>query len=186
MSTKYKFKNTAGCYFISFAVVEWVDVFTRKEYKDLLVTNLKYCQQEKGLELFAWCIMTNHVHLIARAKEGFLLQDIIRDFKKYTSKLMIKTIQANHHESRKDWMLAIFSKAGKQHNANQDYQFWRQDNHPIEVWSEDVINQKLLYLHNNPVVEGYVDKAEEYLYSSARDYYYDKNCGLLEIKFITE
>jgi putative transposase len=137
--------------------------------------------------------MTNHVHLIARAKEGFLLQDIIRDFKKYTSKLMIKTIQANHFESRKEClpvrqtgMLAIFSKAGKQNNANQDYQFWRQDNHPIEVWSEDVINQKLVYLHNNPVVEGYVDKAEEYLYSSARDYYYDKNCGLLEIKFITE
>ncbi len=186
MSTKYKFKNTAGCYFISFAVVEWADVFTRKEYKDLLVTNLKYCQQEKGLELFAWCIMINHVHLIARAKEGLLLQDIIRDFKKYTNKLMIKTIQTNYHESRKDWMLAIFSKAGKQNNANQDYQFWRQDNHPIEVWSGDVINQKLVYLYNNPVVEGYVDKAEEYLYSSARDYYYDKNCGLLEIKFITE
>jgi putative transposase len=186
MSTKYKFKNTVGCYFISFAVVEWVDVFTRKEYKDLLVTNLKYCQQEKGLELFAWCIMSNHVHLIARAKEGFLLQDIIRDFKKYTSKLLIKTIQANRQESRKDWMIGIFSKSGKQNSANQDYQFWRQDNHPIEVWSEDVIHQKLVYLHNNPVVEGYVNKAEEYLYSSARDYYYDKNCGLLEIKFITE
>lgn len=83
-------------------------------------------------------------------------------------------------------MLVIFSKAGKQNNANQDYQFWRQDNHPIEVWSKDLINQKLVYLHNNPVVEGYVDKAEEYLYSSARDYYLDKNCGLLEIKFITE
>ncbi len=131
MSTKYKFKNTVGSYFISFAVVEWVDVFTRKgvdvftrkEYKDLLVTNLKYCQQVKGLELFAWCIMSNHVHLIARAKEGFLLQDIIRDFKKYTSKLLIKTIQANRQEGRKDWMIAIFSKSGKQNSANQDYQF---------------------------------------------------------------
>jgi len=186
VSTKYKFKNKDGCYFISFAVVEWVDVFTRKEYKDLLVNNLRYCQKEKGLELFAWCIMSNHVHLIARAKEGFLLQDILRDFKKFTSKLLLKTIIENKHESRREWMLEIFSRLGSQNNANKEYQFWRQDNHPIEIWSEDVILQKLVYLHNNPVIEGYVDKAEEYLYSSARDYYYDKQCGLLEIKFITE
>jgi hypothetical protein len=83
-------------------------------------------------------------------------------------------------------MLSIFSKAGKANSGNEKNQFWRQDNHPIEVWSEDVINQKLTYLHNNPIIEGYVDKAEEYLYSSARDYFYDKHCGLIDIKFITE
>ena len=186
MSTKYKFKNSDACYFISFATIEWIDVFTRKDYKNILVENLRYCQKEKGLELFAWCIMTNHVHLIARAKEGCLLQDIIRDFKKYTSKLMIKTISGNPNESRREWMLELFGRAGKKNNSNKDYQFWRQDNHPIEVWSDEVISQKLVYLHNNPVIEAYVDKAEEYLYSSARDYYYDKNCGLLEIVFITE
>jgi putative transposase len=186
MSTKYKFKNSDGCYFISFAVVGWVDVFTRKEYKNIIIENLKYCQAQKGLELFAWVILTNHVHLIARAKEGFLLQDIIRDFKKYTSRVLLKAVLENTGESRKEWMLKIFGEAGKRNSNNVEYQFWRQDNHPIEVWSEDVINQKLLYLHNNPIIEGYVDKAEEYLYSSARDYYHDKNCGLLEIKFITE
>ena len=185
MSTKYKFKNIAGCYFISFAVFEWVDLFTRKEYKNILVKNLKYCQKEKGLELFAWVVMTNHIHLIARAKEGFLLQDIVRDFKKFTSRVMLKTVSEHVGESRKEWTLEIFSDAGKKKSNNSECQFWRQDNHPIEVWSEDVINQKLLYLHNNPVVEGIVDKAEEYLYSSARDYYHDKNSGLLEIKFIT-
>ncbi len=186
MSTKYKFKNSEGCYFISFATVEWVDVFTRKEYKNIIVENLKYCQNEKGLEIFAWCIMTNHVHLIARAKTGFLLQDIIRDFKKHTSKLMIKTISNNVHESRREWMLDIFNQAGKANSGNKDYQFWRQDNHPLEVWSEEVIHQKLIYVHNNPVTEFYVDNAEAYVYSSARDYYYNQNCGLLDIIFITE
>ncbi len=185
MSTKYKFKNKDGCYFISFATVGWIDVFTRRGYKDILVANLKYCQQEKGLELFAWCIMTNHIHLIARAEEGHLLQDIIRDFKKHTSKVMIKTISENPTESRKEWMLELFGSAGKKNSGNKDFQFWRQDNHPIEIWSKEVIHQKLEYLRNNPVVEGYVDKAEEYLYSSARDYFYDRNCGLLEIIFIT-
>ena len=137
--------------------------------------------------------MTNHVHLIARAKVGYLLQDIIRDFKKHTSKVMFKTISNNANESRREClpvrqtgMLELFGRAGKKNSSNKDFQFWRQDNHPIEVWSEEVIHQKLVYLQNNPVVEGYLDKAEEYLYSSARDYFYDKNCGLIEIKFITE
>ena len=130
--------------------------------------------------------MTNHVHLIIRSKEGYLLQDILRDFKKYTSRVLIKTITENKQESRKEWVLDIFSKAGKQNSNNEKFQFWQQDNHPIEIWSEDVILQKLDYLHNNPVVEGYVDKAEEYLYSSAKDYYFDKPCGLIDIIYITE
>lgn len=186
MSTKYKFRNVDGCYFISFATWGWIDVFTRRDYKNILVENIRYCQNEKGLELFAWCIMTNHVHLIARAMKDALMQDIVRDFKKHTSKVMIKTIMGNDQESRKEWMLELFARAGKNNGNNKDYQFWRQNNHPVELWSEHVILQKLLYIHNNPVVEGYVDRAEEYLYSSARDYYFDKNCGLPDINFITE
>ena len=184
MSRKYKFLNPDGCYFISFATVEWIDVFTRKEYKDILVESLRYCQKEKGLELFSWCIMTNHIHLIAQAKPGYLMPDIMRDYKKYTSKQLLTAIKGNLQESRKDWMLSIFKQAGKNNSNNKDYQFWRQDNKPIEIWSKDVIRQKLEYIHDNPVKAGFVDKAEEYLYSSARDYHYGKNCGLLEIEFI--
>jgi REP element-mobilizing transposase RayT len=77
----------------------------RNEYKNILVENLAYCQKHKGLEIFAWCIMTNHVHLIVRAQEGFLLQDIFRDFKKFTSKAILKAIIENQGESRKEWLL---------------------------------------------------------------------------------
>ena len=63
MSRKYKFHNPEGVYFVSFAVQSWVDVFTRNVYKDILIENLIYCQNNKGLEIFAWSIMTNHVHL---------------------------------------------------------------------------------------------------------------------------
>ena len=95
MSRKYKFHNPEGLYFITFATVGWIDVFSRQIYRDLLIENLQYCQKEKGLELFAWCIMSNHVHLIARAKENYLMQDILRDYKKFTSKLILKTIEEN-------------------------------------------------------------------------------------------
>jgi putative transposase len=110
MSRGYKFQNPAGLYFVSFAVVGWIDVFTRVIYKDIVVNSLKYCQAEKGLNLYAWVVMTNHIHLIAEAKEGYLMQNIIRDLKRHTSKQLLKTIIENQEESRKEWMLAIFKK----------------------------------------------------------------------------
>ena len=163
MSRKYKFHNPEGVYFVSFAVQGWVDVFTRNEYKNILIENLEYCQKHKGLEIFAWCIMTNHVHLIVRAEEGYLLQDILRDYKKFTSKAVIRGILDNPIESRKEWLLSQFK-------TPDGYRFWRTDNKPIELWSNAVIDQKLDYIHQNPVEEGLVFKAEHYMYSSAVDY----------------
>ncbi len=83
MSTAYKFNNPTGIYFISIATVEWIDVFTRKEYIEIVLESIKYCQKEKGLIIYAWCIMSNHVHLIISAMEGFVLSEIVRDFKKF-------------------------------------------------------------------------------------------------------
>ncbi|MCF8370398.1 MAG: transposase [Bacteroidales bacterium] len=176
MSRKYKFHNPEGAYFVSFAVQGWVDVFTRNEYKDILVDNLAYCQQHKGLEIFAWCIMTNHLHLIIQAEIGNLLQDILRDYKKFTSKALKKAIEENDRESRKEWLM-------KQFETPDGFRFWRADNKPIELWSNAVINQKLNYIHQNPVEEGLVYRAEDYVYSSATDYAGRK--GMLEITLLT-
>jgi REP element-mobilizing transposase RayT len=172
VSSKYKFHNPEGVYFISFAVQGWVDVFTRNEYKNIIIDNLSYCQKNKGLELFAWCLMTNHIHLIARASEGNTLPNILRDFKKFTSKQVVKAITENERESRKEWLLQQFKSA-------DGIRFWRRDNRPIELWSNAVIDQKLNYLHQNPVVEGLVFRAEDYVYSSATDY--AGQHGLLDI-----
>ena len=106
------------------------------------------------------------------------------NFKKFTSKKIIDAIISNEHENRKEWMLEIFKTAGKENSRNSDYQFWRQDNQPKECYSPAFTVQKLNYIHNNPVEAGIVDKPEEYLYSSARDYQHQNNCGLLNIAFI--
>jgi REP element-mobilizing transposase RayT len=176
MSRKYKFHNPGGVYFVTFAVQGWVDVFTRNDYKNILVDNLAYCQKNKGLELFAWCIMTNHVHLIVRAGEGYLLPDILRDYKKFTSKTVLRAIAENQRESRKEWLL-------KQFETKDGNRFWRADNQPVELWSNAVIAQKLNYIHQNPVKAGLVFRAEDYVYSSAIDYAGGK--GLLDI-FVIE
>lgn len=128
MSRKYKFLNPEGVYFVSFAVQGWVDVFTRNEYKNILVENLDYCQKNKGLEIFAWCIMSSHVHLVIRAEGNALLSDILRDYKKFTSKAVIRAITDNNRESRKEWLLEQF-------NTPEGNRFWRADNKPIELWS---------------------------------------------------
>jgi len=126
--------------------------------------------------------MSNHIYLIARAKEGFLLPNILRDMKKHTSKEIIKAIQENAEESRKDWLLYIYKNAGKYNSNIENYQFWRQDNKPIELYSPEVTAQKLAYIYNIPVEAGIVDKSEDYIYSSARDYAGYK--GLLDVNFI--
>ncbi|MDP4264019.1 MAG: transposase [Bacteroidota bacterium] len=144
---------------------------------------MRHCQSERALLLHCWCIMSNHLHLIATAKNHDL-SDILRDFKKFTGKQIITAIENNQHESRKDWMLPIFRGKGEANSRNKKYQFWRQDNHPKECYSAAFTAQKINYIHNNPVEAGIVDKPEEYLYSSARDYYYQKKCGLLDIVFL--
>lgn len=180
----YKIRNKEGIHFITFAVVEWVDVFTRKEYRDVLVESLRYCQKERGLQIYSWCIMSNHVHLVVSAKNNDT-SEILRDFKKFTSKEIIKAIAVNPVESRRDWMLEIFKAAGDSNSRNSFYQFWRQDNHPKELFSANFTQQKLDYIHNNPVEAGIVEKAEEYVYSSAKDYYEGRNVGLIEIEFLS-
>jgi putative transposase len=179
----FKIRNQAAIHFITFAVVEWVDVFTRKDYRDIVLESIKYCQTEKGLLLHCWCIMSNHLHLIASAK-NLDLSDVLRDFKKFTSKQIIVAIENNQTESRREWMLKIFRELGEKNSRKKNYQFWRQDNQPQELYSSAFIFQKINYIHNNPVEAGIVDKPEEYLYSSARDYHLTKKCGLLDVAFL--
>lgn len=169
MSRNYKFHNPEGLYFISFATVCWVDVFVRRLYFDCLVDNLNYCVDHKGMEIYAWCIMPSHVHLVFRSNMQ-KPEDLVREFKSYTSKQLIKLIEDSIQESRKEWLLDTFKKAGAANSNNKKYQFWQQHNQPIELWSNAVIQQKIDYIHNNPVVAGLVENEQDYLHSSARDY----------------
>lgn len=178
-TSSYRIGDQNGLYYLTFSTVEWLDVFTRKRYKDIVVESLKYCIQTKGLELYSWVLMSNQIHLIARAKEGYKLSDILRDFKKFTSKQIIKTIE-EEPESRRDWLLSVMLKSGQENHKNSKYQLWRNDNHPIALYSNEVIHQKQTYIHNNPVEDGIVEQGEDYLYSSARNYAGEE--GLIEIE----
>jgi len=178
MSRKYKFRDQEKAYFVTFATINWIDVFTRTLYKDILVNTINHCINEKGLIVYAWCIMSNHVHMII-ATNNEDLQNIMRDLKGYSAKEILKAITENQQESRKEWMMWMFERAGKKNSNNTKFQFWQQHNHPLVLDNPIIFEQKLNYIHNNPVTAGFVEYPEHYLYSSARDYAEDK--GLVNV-----
>jgi putative transposase len=182
MSRAHKFRNQDKAYFVSFATIHWVDVFIRREYKEVILDSLKYCMEHKGLELYAWCIMSSHLHLII-GTSGAKMEDIMRDMKRHTSKTLLDAIKNNPTESRREWMMWMFERAGKRNPNNEKYQFWQQHNKPIELSNPEMTRQKLDYLHENPVEAGFVEHPWEYLYSSARDYQTETK-GLLDVMFL--
>ena len=166
----HKIINQNATHFLTFTVVAWIDVFTRDDYRKIVIDSLIFCQKEKGLCINAYVIKSNHIHLICHVKEPFFLSDVIRDFKKFTSKAILEMILTSDKESRKEWMIRLFKYYAKYNKNNKDYQFWQQDNKPIELESPKWIIQKLNYIHLNPVRNGIVLEAEDYVYSSARTY----------------
>ena len=180
----YRITNQQGIHFVTFTTVGWVDVFTRKECKDIIIEALKYSIANRGLLIYAYVVMSNHLHLaIAAAKNSKGLSAFIRDFKKFTSKEILKWLKTSHKESRRAWMLPIFRDFGRANIRNKHYQVWQQHNHPIELKYSSWVTQKVNYIHNNPVKAAIVDRPEDYLYSSARNYAGRKDY-ILEVELI--
>lgn len=151
------------------------------EYSDFILESLKYCRNNLGMEIYCWCIMSSHVHLIFRAKENNP-EKVLGRFKEHTSKTLVTEISANLHESRREWMLWMFGRAGAKSSNVKSNQLWQHNNRPVELWSPEVIEQKAEYIHNNPVVSGFVSEAWHWRYSSAIDYSGGK--GMIEIDYL--
>ena len=182
MSSKYKPRDQVNPHFVTFTIVGWIDVFTRDLYKDIFVTSLDFCIKNKGIELHAWVIMTNHVHLIVSTKKNNIA-DFVRDIKKYTCRKIIESMINNKRESRKAWMVNMFEFAGKTNSNNKYFQLWKQYYHPIELNTPRRLEIVMAYLHHNPVKAGLVWEPWHYKYSSGIDYYTNEK-GLLELVLI--
>ena len=169
MSTKYKATTPDEAYFITITTVGWIDVFTRLRQKQVIANSLAYCQKHKKLEIYAYCIMTSHIHMLCKASDGELLSNIMRDFKTFSSKQIIKNI-VNFPESRREWILPLFAKACEHLKRKQEYKVWQDGYHAEIVRTNWFIRQKVDYIHNNPVSEKIVTLPEDYYFSSARNY----------------
>ncbi|MDP4240962.1 MAG: transposase [Bacteroidota bacterium] len=169
-------------YFVTDTVVDWVDIFTRPVYRHIIIDSLQYCQKEKGLVIYAWVLMSNHMHMIVGSNGENKVSDILRDFKKFTSKEILRILLVESTESRRDWMLNRFEYAGKNDKKITNYRFWQEGNDAQEIYLNDYFNQKLNYIHYNPVKAEIVNREEDYRYSSAIDWAGGK--GLIEVMLV--
>jgi putative transposase len=165
---RYKIQDQQACYFITMTVVHWIDVFSRRDYKDVIVESLNYCIAHKGLNLYAWVIMSNHIHIVGKVETELGMSGFLRDFKKFTSKKIVELIQ-EIPESRGDWLLDKFSFEARRTGRAENYKLWKDDNHAIDLSTIDMMN-KIDYIHDNPVRAGLVHEPDQYVYSSATDY----------------
>lgn len=172
MSAKYKIRDQHGLNYLTCTVCGWIDLFNRAEYRDILLENLKFCRDNKGLQIWAYVIMSNHIHLIVSTKKPYKLEAVMRDFKSYSARRIIDLLlDPNFPESRREWLLHMFRYFARQnHGKTQEHQIWQSDNHPIELFSEKVTLQKLQYIHNNPFRAKMVRNPEDWVYSSASNY----------------
>jgi len=166
---QHTIKKSSSIYYMTITVVEWLTIFQDASILQIIVDALNYAIQEKKLIVYGYCIMPNHLHIIANTEDPIFLKDVMRNFKRFTS----RKITAAFIEKSDDWSqycISYFKVCGKFHRKNIEYKVWKDGNHAIELYSSKFYHQKLNYIHQNPVRARLVERPEEWVYSSAIDY----------------
>jgi len=169
MSEKFKTHNLNSAYFVTLTIVKWVHVFENDVCKNIIISAIKHYQQFRGLILYGYCIMPTHLHLIAKTDGTEPLSSVLRDLKKFTSVKIVDTLIADKSEQLKKW-LSVFENEGLRLKRIKNYKVWKDGNMPIELISNKYFDTKLDYIHQNPVKANLVEREEDYLFSSARNY----------------
>jgi REP element-mobilizing transposase RayT len=152
--------------------MEWLPVFTRPETANLLLDCWRFQRENIGMRLYGYVILENHIHFIAQAEQ---LDRCVNSFKSYTARQIIDYLEDNRVER----LLARLRFSKRAHKTDREYQFWQEGSHAELILSEQMMREKLDYIHANPVKRGYVDKPEHWRYSSARNY--AGQAGLIDI-----
>ena len=169
--SRYKITEPQQPHFVTLTVLHWIPVFTRPDTVNILLDSLRFLSKD-SLKVYAWVILENHCHFVLLSHQ--LDKDIAR-FKSFTARQLIEYLQVKNVNTILE-QLAFYKKA---HKNDRAYQFWQEGVHPELIQGEQMMRQKIEYIHQNPVKRGYVDEAVHWRYSSARDY--AGTTGLLEI-----
>jgi len=170
--TRYRIYETEFPYFMTCTIVGWLPVFTRPDAVDLLVDSWRYLQQKRDFKLFGFVILENHLHLIASAPK---LQTAMQSFKSFTARAVIDLLRKEAAHT----LLNQLRAHKLRHKIESDFQLWQEGNHPQQIQNDEMMWQKLEYIHNNPVKRGYVDDPLHWRHSSAR--VYAGRVGLIDV-----
>ncbi len=169
MSAAYLIHDQYKVYFITLTITKWIEVFKDNHQKRMVIESLRYCQDNKGLVIYSYCIMSNHIHLICKADGEMGLSYILRDLMRFTAGKILRYV-ASLPKKRSSEILNAFILAARNLKTKQKYKIWQRGYMAIEISSNNFLDQKIEYIHQNPVRAGLVNKAEDYLFSSARNY----------------
>ena len=163
MRSRYRIHEPHAAHFVTGTIIEWLPVFTNATRCDILIHALSYCREHKALRIHAWVILDNHFHAILSAPD---LSRVLADFKRHTAKSLLAQLQADGS----DWLLDQLSYHRLKHKSESEHQIWQEGSHPQAIVSDEMMEQKLDYLHNNPVKRGLVASPEHWRYSSAHEW----------------
>jgi REP element-mobilizing transposase RayT len=171
--SRYKIYNTEVPHFLTMTIVDWLPIFANREIADIILDSLRYLQEEKKAKLYAYVIMENHFHCIVQSDE---LRRVIQSFKSYTARAIIDYFT----EQKNTDILKKLRQNKLSHKTASEYQVWQEGNHPEEITTDEMMHQKLEYIHNNPVRRGYIEESSYWRYSSAQNYEGKK--GLINVE----
>ena len=168
MRTRYRIHEPDLAHFVTCSIVAWLPVFTKAARCDILTESLAYCREHKELKIYGWVILDSHFHAILAGPE---LSRVVADLKRHTAKRLLEQLEAE----RCEWLLHQLSYRRANYKSESEHQIWQEGSHPQAIASDEVMQQKLEYLHNNPVKRGLVAAPEHWRYSSAHEW-----CGGVE------
>jgi REP element-mobilizing transposase RayT len=163
MRSRYRILERDHSHFITSTTVAWLPIFTSAARCDILVDAFEYCRQHKELKLYAWVILDTHFHAIVAAPE---LVRVLADLKRHTARRLVEQLEAE----RCDWLLRQLRYERAPNKTESQHQVWQEGSHPQAIMSDEMVLQKLEYLHNNPVKRGLVASPEHWCYSSAHEW----------------
>jgi REP element-mobilizing transposase RayT len=167
MIREYPIAEPQGCYLLTLNTIDRVDIFIRPFFKQIIVESLNYFIEKKGLIVYGWCLMTNHLHLIVQSRDGFDLSALIGDFKAFTAKIILEDLKVDS-DIRRTWIIKKIREAA----LFDKLEVWENSDHPVQVKTEEEANidEHLKQIHYNPVRNKIVVSPQDYLHSSARNY----------------
>jgi putative transposase len=170
-SKESHFSGRQPCYFLTFNTVDWIDIFIRPVYKQIIVHSLNHFIEHKGLNVYAWCLMSNHLHLLVQARENCVIAEIEKEFKSFTTKKILQDIDTEP-DTRRKWMMQHFENFGNLMGFMKKFHVWQTCSTPVFVdpFKKESLIEYADFIHSNPVRDRIVDSGSDYLYSSARDY----------------
>jgi putative transposase len=163
MRSRYRAHESHGTYFVTSTIVAWLPVFTTAARCNILIEALDYRRTHKSLKIYGWVILDNHFHAILTAPGP---PRVLADFKRHTAKQLLDQIEKDPCE----WLLNQLEYFRAKHKAESRHQVWQEGYHPQEIDTDEMMIQKLDYIHDNPVLRGLVAGPEHWRYLSAHEW----------------